>query len=105
VCGTSTYGWKLSQHWPDRTKHFVHLVVDGAVESRQYYGCEYIFAVGESGRELSARMALHPGAGVILHYASRGFNRYGCPIWMARGITRWRRRNPDARLLIFFHEV
>lgn len=105
MCGTSTYGWTLSRHWPEANRRFVHLVVDGAEASRRHFGTEQIHDVGQSAARLYEQLKKHPGAGVILHYASRGFHRYGVPLWLARGLGKWRCQHRDARLLVFFHEV
>ena len=105
VCGTSGFGWQLSQHWPDATKKFTHLTVDGAEASRRHFGRQEIFETGQGASRLFARLQEHPGAGVIVHYASRGFHRYGIPIWLARGLGQWRRANAASRMLVFFHEV
>ena len=105
VCGTSMYGWRLTEHWPDQSRRFVHAVVDGAEASRRQFATEDIVETGQSSSGLLAALEKHAGGGAILHYASRGYHRYGIPIWLARGIARWRRRNPVAPLLVFFHEV
>ena len=105
VCGTSGFGWQLSQHWPDATKKFTHLTVDGAEASRRHFGRQEIFETGQSASRLFARLQEHPGAGVIVQYSSRGYHRYGIPIWLARGLGKWRRANAASRMLVFFHEV
>lgn len=105
MCGTSTYGWTLSRNWPEPRPRFVHLVVDGAEASRKQLGTADIFDVGRSAANLSARLEEFPDAGVIVQYASRGFHRFGIPLWLSRGLSRWRQRHPRARMLVFFHEV
>jgi hypothetical protein len=61
---------------------------------------------GDGGRAVGARSAeeLLAGIGdvetVLLHYASYGYQRRGCPAWLAEGLTRWR-----GRLVTVFHEV
>lgn len=37
---------------------------------------------------------------VLLHYAGYGYQRRGCPVWLAEGLDRWR-----GRLVTLFHEV
>jgi hypothetical protein len=37
---------------------------------------------------------------VLLHYAGYGYQRRGCPVWLAEGLARWR-----GRLVTLFHEV
>ncbi len=105
VCGVGMYGWELARRWPEPGPRFVHLVVDGAEASRGLLGSGDIFETGGSAAALASRMAEYPGAGVIVHYASRGFQRLGVPLWLWRGLSRWRRRQPDARMVTFHHEV
>jgi hypothetical protein len=45
------------------------------------------------------------GDRVILHYAGYGYQRRGCPVWLVRGVVRWRRRSAGRRLITLFHEV
>jgi hypothetical protein len=41
---------------------------------------------------------------VLLHYANYGYQRRGCPVWLARAVRRWR-RGEGRRLVTVFHEV
>lgn len=41
---------------------------------------------------------------VLLHYAGYGYQRRGCPSWLAEGLERWR-FSPGTRLVTIFHEV
>jgi Glycosyltransferase Family 4 len=42
---------------------------------------------------------------VLLHYSGYGFAKRGAPLWLARGLRRWKRRAPAARLVVMFHEL
>lgn len=42
---------------------------------------------------------------VLLHLSAYGFERNGCPLWLARGLRWWKRANPDSRLITIFHEL
>jgi hypothetical protein len=42
---------------------------------------------------------------VLLHYANYGYERRGCPVWLVKGLARWRRRREGRRLVTLFHEV
>jgi hypothetical protein len=44
-------------------------------------------------------------AAVLAHYVNYGFQRRGCPLWLVRGLERWRRQDPARRLVTVFHEV
>jgi hypothetical protein len=42
---------------------------------------------------------------VLLHYANYGYQRRGCPVWLVRGLLRWRGGAEGRRLVTSFHEV
>jgi hypothetical protein len=45
------------------------------------------------------------GRTVLLHYVGYGYAPRGAPYWLLAGLRRWRRENPQARLLVWFHEL
>jgi hypothetical protein len=49
-------------------------------------------------RELDQRQT------VLLHYVGYGYEKRGCPTWLVRGLTQWRRRSAG-RLVTMFHEL
>jgi hypothetical protein len=44
-------------------------------------------------------------ASVLLHYAGYGYQKRGCPVWLASGIARWLARGGGRRVSTFFHEI
>src|SRR5262245_42265036 len=42
---------------------------------------------------------------LLLHYVNYGYSPRGCPFWLVRGLSGWRRQRPQARLLTVFHEL
>ncbi|HSK77242.1 MAG TPA: glycosyltransferase family 1 protein [Thermoanaerobaculia bacterium] len=42
---------------------------------------------------------------VLLHYAGYGYHSRGCPVWLVKGLLRWRGGAPHRRLVTLFHEV
>jgi hypothetical protein len=42
---------------------------------------------------------------VLLHYVGYGYQKRGCPLWLVRGLQRWRARNGNRTLIIMFHEL
>jgi hypothetical protein len=42
---------------------------------------------------------------LLLHYVGHGYARRGSPIWLVRGLTRWRSAASNRRLVIMFHEL
>jgi hypothetical protein len=47
------------------------------------------------------------GAGlpVLLHYVGYGYEKRGCPLWLAQGIEQWRRAPGRGCLVTMFHEL
>lgn len=90
------------------------------------HGIESRFLIGDpawkSGEELgfpavplSARTAVALGAAlapegaahhtILLHYANYGYQRRGCPRWLAAGLEHWLTSGRRRRLVTVFHEV
>jgi hypothetical protein len=42
---------------------------------------------------------------VLLHYSGYGYARRGAPVWLVRGLRRWKKQNRASRLVVMFHEV
>lgn len=40
---------------------------------------------------------------VLLHYVGYGYAKRGCPVWLAKGLKKWK-LNSDTKLIITFHE-
>jgi hypothetical protein len=105
ICGVGDAAWLLANAWPQSDTKFSFLVVDGAVQSKLELGCKNIYHLGNSASVLyHTLIELNPD-GVILHYAARGYHKYGCPFWLLRGIMRWRRIFPRSRFVVYFHEL
>jgi glycosyltransferase involved in cell wall biosynthesis len=54
---------------------------------------------------LSQRLAALSPTMVLLHYSGYGFARRGAPVWLVRGLRRWKAAAPDQRLVVMFHEL
>jgi hypothetical protein len=104
VCGVGTYSLRLTQAWPC-SEVFVHLVVDGAETSRQILPQSNIVSVGYSSARLFRELCSRQPRVVILHYSSRGYHRYGIPLWLPRAIQQWRKNGGSAILVLMLHEV
>lgn len=42
---------------------------------------------------------------VLLHYSGYGYAERGAPLWLPNGLTRWKSRGSERRLVVMFHEV
>lgn len=66
---------------------------------------------GNGARPVAARAAtalaaeLGGATTVLLHYANYGYQNRGCPIWLVRGLARWRQGTQGRRLVAVFHEI
>ena len=105
VCGVGDASWLLSQHWPSPKDQFSYIVVDGACQSRLTLKLSRIYQVHNSAIRLFQCLKRIHHQGIILHYAGRGFHRYGFPLWLMWAILAWRKTNPSAKLILFVHEV
>lgn len=51
-------------------------------------------------------MALAGQNHVLLHFVNYAYEpTRGCPWWLLEGLSRWRRANPERRLVVMFHEL
>lgn len=103
VCGIGTYSELLRKHWPDQSFPVEYLVVDdalGADSSR-----DRVTSFHGDGSELARELGRIGPADLLLHYAGRAYQRFGCPVWMPGVLEAWKRANPASRLTIFVHEL
>lgn len=56
-------------------------------------------------RDLDRIFPTHCAAAVLLHYSAYGYQKRGCPVWLAKGLTHWRRQEQRPNLLTMFHEL
>jgi hypothetical protein len=105
VCGIGTFSWLLHRHWPGDTSGQRFLVVDvndkSGIESER----EAITEFGNDWKTLANALERNPFADVLLHYAGRAYQPLGCPIGLVSVFRNWKRKFPDARLIVFFHEL
>ncbi len=45
------------------------------------------------------------GTPVLLHYVGYGYQKRGCPLWLLRGLERWRNSARTRKLVVMFHEL
>jgi hypothetical protein len=105
VCGIGTYSWFLHRHWPVQDSNVQFLVVEGAVESAKKLGFTAITEFGADAAKLSAAVDRFGTADLLLHYAGRAYQRFGCPLWLPSVLRKWKAKFSAARLAIFFHEL
>ena len=97
TCGIGDYSRALQAHWPNEQSEAKFLAMEGS-------GPGVTAFQGNAGELARALDRIGP-ARVLLHYAGRAYQRFGCPFWMPRVLAHWKREFPGARLAIFFHET
>jgi hypothetical protein len=105
VCGIGAYSWLAHQHRPNRLPPAEFLVMEGAAESRALLGWDAIADFNGNPKTLALALDRAGPANVLLHYAGRAYQRFGCPTWMPGVLAKWKAKFPDGRLTIFFHEA
>ncbi|MBW4643776.1 MAG: glycosyltransferase family 1 protein [Goleter apudmare HA4340-LM2] len=53
---------------------------------------------------LSVLLGDRPSA-VLLHYVGYGYAQRGCPVWLIKGLQRWKTLFPQQPLITMFHEI
>ncbi len=104
TCGIGTYSWLASLHRPEGSPPARFIVMEGAIDSRSFLGCPEISEFNGSPKILEQLLPAEP-ANLLVHYAGRAYDRYGCPHWLPRVLSKWRSKYPENRLTVFFHEL
>jgi len=105
ICGVGAYSWLAHKHRPDCFLPAEFIVMEGAAQSRDLLGWDAINEFhGDPGKLEQALDRMGP-ANILLHYAGRAYQRFGCPTWMPRVLSKWKAKFPMGRLTVFFHEA
>lgn len=105
TCGIGAYSWLAYEHRPDDSPPAHFLVMEGAVESRAVLGWDGITDFNGDPGKLGQALDRAGPANVLLHFAGRAYQRFGCPTWMPGVLAKWKAKFPPGRLTVFFHEV
>jgi hypothetical protein len=105
ICGIGTYSWLTHKHRPNDSSPADFLVMEGAAESRALLGWDAITDFNGDPGKLGQALDRAGPANVLLHYAGRAYQRFGCPIWMPGVLSKWKAKFPNGRLTVFFHEL
>jgi len=105
ICGIGAYSWLAHRHRPPDSSPARFLVMDGAAESREALGWDAITDFNGHPGRLGEELDRAGPANVLLHYAGRAYQRFGCPTWMPGVLKKWKAKFPKGRLTIFFHEM
>lgn len=105
TCGIGTYSWLAYKHRPNDSSPADFLVMKGAAESRALLGWDAITDFNGDPGKLGQALDRAGPANVLLHYAGRAYQRFGCPTWMPGVLAKWKANLPHGRLTVFFHEM
>jgi hypothetical protein len=103
VDGVGGYAQRLGEAFSEQGIRVDHLACALGEESGEVLPARTAEAL-EAALEQWWRREEGP-AGVLLHYAGYGYQKRGCPVWLASGLGRWLARGDGRRLATFFHEV
>jgi hypothetical protein len=105
ICGVGAHSWLAHKYRPDDSRPVQFLVMEGASESRALLGWDAITDFHGDPKKLEDALDRASATDVLLHYAGRGYQRFGCPIWLPGVLRRWKAKFPNGCLTVFFHEV
>ncbi|MDP9004042.1 MAG: hypothetical protein M3N12_04550 [Verrucomicrobiota bacterium] len=105
ICGIGAYSWLAHKHRPNESLPAEFLVMEGAADSRAQLGYEAITDFNGDPEALTTALRRAGAASIILHYAGRAYQRFGCPTWLPGALRKWKTEFPGGRLTVFFHEV
>ena len=105
ACGIGTYSWLAYQNRPEEFAPVEFLVMEGALQSRRVLNWNEITDFNGDPQSLARALDRVGSANVLLHYAGRAYQRFGCPTWLPSVLATWKQKNPSSRLTIFFHEL
>src|SRR3954470_23342874 len=94
ICGIGTFSWQLESHWPGGQSIHPFLVIDGASESQRVLKRNKISQFGSNWKELGRVLDEAGPVDVLLHYAGRGYQHYGCPVGLPPVLQKWKARFP-----------
>jgi hypothetical protein len=103
ACGIGTYSWQLRQNWPGAAQRVEFLVTDSAATAEA--GADGVTEFSGSGTVFSEQLERIGSADLLIHYAARAYQRFGCPVWLPGAITRWKARFPGSRVMLLVHEM
>ena len=93
ICGVGTYSWLAHKYRPNDSSALQFLVMEGAAESRTALGWKAITDFNGDPRKLTDALNTTGPTSVLLHYASRGYHRFGCPTWLPNVLRNWKARS------------
>ena len=105
VCGVGAHSWLAQQNRPPDSSPAEFLVMEGAADSRALLSWDAITDFNGDPKTLAQALDRAGPANVLLHYAGRAYQRFGCPTWMPGVLAAWKAKFPNGRLTIFFHEM
>ena len=105
ACGIGTYSWLLRRHWPDQSQPVEFLVQANTAGANTTEAGDRITSFDGSGARLRSELERIGPADVLLHYAARGYQRFGCPVWLPGAVASWKAKFPAGRLMLFAHEM
>lgn len=104
VCGLGDYSMKLVEELRlDPAPHF--LLMRGGDATRAFYPEMTAEEIPKDENRLVQRLTELGAERVLMEYVGWGYHSRGCPLWLLRGLRKWKKKNASARLVIMFQEL
>src|SRR4051812_39887924 len=89
TCGIGTYSWLAYRHRPPNSVAAQFIVMEGASQSRALLKLNAVTDFNGDSTRLAQALDRAGTANVLLHYAGRAYQRFGCPTWMPDVFEDW----------------
>jgi hypothetical protein len=105
TCGIGAYSALLREHWPDRAGAVEFLVVEDVANATSTPRSDRVSEFSGEAAKLWHQLDRIGAADVVLHYAGRAYQRFGCPVWLPGVLAKWKQKFAGSRLMIVVHEL
>jgi hypothetical protein len=85
------------RHWEGATA-----IEDFPIQKVESDSAEALLSLLSSDSNQSISASTVP---ILLHYVGYGYAKKGCPVWLVKGLERWKANNANSHLVTMFHEV
>ena len=105
VNGLADYAFKLWQNWPAPRPNWGVLSARLNADSAEIWPEVALSGFQLNAASLQTQLEKWPIETLVLHYVGYAYDLNGTPNWLPGALENWKRRNPNARLTVMFHEV
>lgn len=103
--GLADYCFKLSRNWPDATESWGFLTLQLPAGAKENWQQAHFTSFEPSQTSLKTALETLEIDTLILHYVNYAYHPKGAPTWLPAALAAWKKRHPQARLVVMFHEL